>query len=474
MADDWAVREMAGVELKDGRRVKSVIRICTALGEQPQQSLSASLGPGLRQAGHRIFEHPDTTVDRLLAGHIAATSERCREHPFVLIAQDTTVFVYHQEHIVGLAPVNGSERSRGLLSHGALALTPDGTPLGVIHLDLWGADAAAPAPPLGPPRNFEDRESYKWTVALQSVSQRIPDETRALLIQDREGDLFQFLSEPRPPHIDLLVRAAQDRVVEYEVLTSTSAAPECANERGRLFGVAAAAPGFGCCEVLLPPRSAQKGRPARRARLARLELRVTEVRIQPPGSGPLRQRDEVRLWLVQAHELEPPPNEEPIHWVLLTTQPVDDAAAATRTVGYYARRWTIERLHYTLKSGLKAERLQIDDAESLKHCLALYYVVAWRIMYLTHLARECPQQPADRVLEAGELEVLEAVTKRVVATIAQAVSAIAVLGGHEPYRNGPPPGVKSLWNGLQRLAAMVIGWDAARAGVDLNQLMNQA
>lgn len=231
MADDWAVREMSGVALKDPRRVKSVIRICAAMGEQPQQSLSAALGPGLRQAAHRVFEHLDTTVDSLLAGHVAATKERCRAHPVVLIPQDTTVFVYQQDHIVGLASVNGSDRSRGLFGHGAMALTPDGTPLGILHLEMWGADAAAPAPPLGPPRVPEDRESYKWTMALQSVAEQVPLETHAILIQAREGDIFQFLSEPRPEHIDLLVRAAQDRVVEYEPLAASELpAAECRTE----------------------------------------------------------------------------------------------------------------------------------------------------------------------------------------------------------------------------------------------------
>ena len=130
MASEWAVEEMAGVVLKDQRRVKSVIRICAAVGEQPQASLSSALGPGLRQAAHRIFEHKNTTVDGLLAGHVAATAARCQRHPLVLIAQDTTVFVYRQAQIVGLAPVNGSTRSRGLLGHAALALTPAGTPFG--------------------------------------------------------------------------------------------------------------------------------------------------------------------------------------------------------------------------------------------------------------------------------------------------------------------------------------------------------
>jgi len=57
--------------------------------------------------------------------------------------------------------------------------------------------------------------------------------------------------------------------------------------------------------------------------------------------------------------------------VLITTLPVPDQAALVRVLEYYTRRWGIERLHFTLKSGLRIERLQFDDATSLKHALAV-------------------------------------------------------------------------------------------------------
>jgi len=78
----------------------------------------------------------------------------------------------------------------------------------------------------------------------------------------------------------------------------------------------------------------------------------------------------------------------------------------------------IERLHYTLKSGLRAERLQIDDAESLSHALALYYVVACRLLQLTYLARHAPERPAAEVLHPAELAVLAAAEGKPIHTVA--------------------------------------------------------
>jgi hypothetical protein len=467
---EWARQEMAAARVKDQRRIKSLIRICAATAEEPERSLSGALGPGLRQAMHRIGEHEDTTVNGLLAGHLASTQARCREHPVVLIASDTTAFVYRQLQMEGLAPVNGSDVSRGLFGHGALAGTPDGTPLGLLHLEFWGADAPAPAPPLGPKRPPEDRESYKWIVALQAVGKALPAETRGILIADREADIFRYLSEPRPGHLELLVRASHNRCVAPGPAGAEEASEATCTERGKLFSVAAGAPVLGTCRVQIPARPAQGGSPARAKREAVLELRATEVWLQPPAE--LRKERAVqRVWVVQAQEVDPPDKADPISWVLLTTIPVPDAATAARMVAYYTRRWLIERLHFTLKSGLRSERLQIDDSTSLKHCLALYYVVAWRLLYLTHLAREEPDRPAVEVLETVELEVLRAVTKRPVETAQDALIAIALLAGYAYYRNAPPPGVKTIWHGLQRLAAMVLGWQAARAGKSLAELM---
>ena len=516
MEVDWAVREMSGAVLADGRQVKSVIRICADLEEHRELSLTAALGDGLRQAAHRIFEHEGTSVDGLLAGHYAATAARCGALPRVLIAQDTCDFVYQQGQITGLAPFNQFKSVRGLKGHGALALTTAGTPLGLLHLTLRGdagkaddageadeagtAGAVNPAPPPDPDPwvPLAERESYKWHEGLQATAARLPPETEGILIQDREGDIFALLGADRPAHLHLLVRASYNRSLTYQAWSEApetlvpgtaaalptpagrgsaplpgrsggpdpeaSAAPLLRTERGSLFTVAAAAPSWGTLHVQVPRRAATSQHPARAARSADLEVRVTEVRLQRPrreAQTPDVPR-EVSVWVVQAAErTEGIPPEERLCWVLLSTLPVADLATACTLVGYYVLRWTIERLHYTLKSGLRVERLQIDDARSLSHALALYYVVACRLLQLTYLARHAPERPAVEVLDATELVVLAAATRLPVATVAQAVAALARLGGHTRYRKALPPGVKVLWQGLQRLHGLAEGWRLA-------------
>ena len=466
MNEDWATEEMKGAKLRDQRRVKSVIRICAALAASPDLSFSAACGPAVRQAAHRIFEHEDTSEEKLLEGHFAATAARAEGLPLILIAQDTTAFVYGQQQIVGLAPVNKSRKSRALLGHSALAMTPGGTPLGLWHLALWGSGVEPLAPNEARQRAREDKESWKWFEALASVAARLPAGSEGLLIQDREADIFDFLAAERPERLHLLVRAAQDRRIEYEPRPEAPSVRPAATgdrtERGQLFAVAASAPVLGHSRVQVPRRPARGAQPAQPARQAELAVRVTEARLQRPRRHSTAAQAELSVWIICATEVNPPPGVEPIQWVLVYTLPVEDLEAACRVLGYYSRRWLVERLHYTLKSGLGAEKLQIDDADSLGHALALYYVVAWRLLYLTYTARENPDAPATMVLDADEVAVLEAATGKPVSTVADAVTAIARLGGYQPYRNGPPPGVKVLWQGQLRLENMRIGWQLAK------------
>ena len=79
--------------------------------------------------------------------------------------------------------------------------------------------------------------------------------------------------------------------------------------------------------------------------------------------------------------------------MLLTTRPVPGFEQACETLMWYARRWGIEVLHRTLKSGCCIEQRQLGHADRIEACLAIDLVVAWRIYYLNKLGREDPNAP---------------------------------------------------------------------------------
>ena len=463
LAVGWAQAEVEEAKLDDARRRRNMAQIWEALGEHPGKSLSAALGDRLRQAAYGLCSQSGCQPADLLAGHVRQTARRCAQAPRVIVAQDTMRLDYATHRgCQGLGPVDNQRDSYGLFGHAALALDPAGLPLGLLHLELWARDPAA----FGSRherrrRRVEEKEAAKWLTALTAVEQALDPGVRVVLVQDREAEVYRFLTHPRRPTTDLIVRAFLRRKVE--VLSDTpdptagDAATGAAPERVPLPEAWKAAPRRTCMQVAIPAA------PGRRARTATVEIRSVRVRIHRTRA--VRAADApraVELWAVWVRESAPPAGETPLDWLLVTTLDAGSATAAAEVVALYGCRWRIERLHYVLKSGLKVEQLQLDDAASLKNALANYYGVAWRLLYLTYLARVEPESPAERFLSASELAVLAAKYGTAPRTLREAVGRVAQLGGLRKSRAAAEPGVKALWEGIRDLQRLVEGWELAQ------------
>jgi hypothetical protein len=459
---------MDGAAVWDRRCVRSLVTICERRFNMPVASFSMACGSAARQAAHRICSHKTTTVEGLLRGHFEQTAHRCRQawaaHPDepVLVVQDTTDFKYTSHRATtGLGPFHGSERGLGLLAHAALALPAQGIPFGLVHLSPWVRDPAAH----GKRRATHQRaceatalkESQKWIDGLWGTEATLPPEISVVLIADREADCYDLFAAPRRPNTQLLVRSRHPRKVLLE-------APDAAGWKRRggssLPSVLAGAPCLGTLRVAVPR---QRQRPAREAQL---ELRVVSVWLKPAdlrkADAGVRDDQPQHVWVVEAKETQPPTGVAALHWVLLTTLEVNSPQAAERVVSYYCRRWEIEELHLVIKSGLKAERLQMETADLLKNTLALLYVVAWKVLQMRDTARWLPDTPAEELITPVERQVLEAAEGQPVLTAQAVVRAIAHIGGFARYPSAGEPGVRSLWEGCRRLEAMVLGWQLAQ------------
>jgi len=468
MAQPWAQLEMEAAAVWDRRSVRSLVKICERRYDRPRVSFSKACGDASRQAAHRICSHPKTTVDGLLRGHFQQTAVRAgqawAEAPSqpVLVVQDTTDLKYTTHPATeGLGPIHTSAKGRGLFAHPALALPREGPPFGLVHLSLWARDPAAH----GKRRQVSARateatalkESQKWIDGLWGTEASLPPHLPVLLIADREADFYDYFAAVRRPNTHLLVRAHHPR----RVLISPPGPRVPRRDGTRLPEVLAATAAAGTLAVDVPRK------PGQRRRDATLAIRFVRVWMMPPdlrkADDPLRDRAPQQVWVVEAEEQDAPEGVTPLHWVLVTTQPVPDFAAACQVVRDYRRRWVIEELSLVLKSGLRAERLQMDDVATLQNTLALLYVVAWRVLSTRDLARFVPDAPAAALVNPTELAVLEAAAGRPLPTTADVVQAIAGLAGFPRYPSAGPPGVRTLWEGLQRLEGAVLGWQLARA-----------
>ncbi len=97
----------------------------------------------------------------------------------------------------------------------------------------------------------------------------------------------------------------------------------------------------------------------------------------------------------------------------------------------------------------------------LEIVIALYTVVAWRINRLMRLGRECPDLDASLVFETDEWMAAyilnEKVPPKKVPTVNEVVRLIASLGGFLGRKRDGEPGVKTIWQGMERVASFAAG-----------------
>ena len=171
------------------------------------------------------------------------------------------------------------------------------------------------------------------------------------------------------------------------------------------------------------------------------------------------------VWVnvILVREENPPAGEEPIEWLLLTSLPVETFAEACTVMEYYCCRWEIEVYFRVLKGGCRVEDLQLQTAERFEACLAIYMIVAWRVLHVLMLGRECPEMRCDAVLSEAEWKsVYRIATRRQppkkVPTLGEMVKLIAELGGYLGRKHDGPPGPKAIWIGMQRMRDFAQAW----------------
>ena len=443
-ARDWVVEEWGETDLGDKRRTARLIELATALADAPTASLPEALGSRADQtAAYRFFDNEAIDPDAILAGHHHALRRRLGCVPVVLAVQDTTEFHFAgRTALAGAGPLS-NRHGHGFLAHSTLALTPQRVPLGLIAQQVWGRPTdAAPTAPTRKRRPIEHKESYKWLRSLQATIQvqaQCP-QTRFVAVGDREADVYDLFIQDRPEGVDLLVRATQNRRVE-----TAEGTLQPLDDHLAALAVATTV------DLAIPPRPGQPGRHATMA------VRFGRLHIQPPKHRAHERLPSVVLWGLEVVETAPPAGCQPLRWRLLTSWPIDSAEAAWEAVEWYACRWGIEVWHKVLKSGCRIEARQLETDARIKRCLAVYSVIAWRILYATMLARTLPDVPATALLDDDEWQALYCTIHDVATPPPQppplhtTVAWIGRLGGFVPTKSRPHPGVSALWRGFQHL-----------------------
>jgi hypothetical protein len=406
---------------------------------------------------HRFLAAPSVTcgemLETLAAGTVAAAAGRR-----IVVAQDTTEinFAGREANRRGLGPA-GDGVSAGFFIHPLVAIDSETEAvLGLLDAHIWTRDDAAKTAPRRE-RAIEE-ESIRWLRGVERAGELLVDAASVVVVGDRENDIYSCFAR-RAKGVDLIVRAAQNRAL----VDDTS-----------LFGSAAAWPELTQMLVRVAPR--RVGDPGR---IATVSLRAGPVTLKRPRNGFARTDPEtVSMTLVEAREINPPANEEALHWRLLTTIEVADAAAAGEIVRLYRLRWRIEEVFRALKSdGMRLEETQVHAAGRLFKLAVVGLAAACRTIQLVD-ARDGSPRPATDVIDptllpAGEAigPTLEGKTERQKNpyprhSLAWLSWIIARLGGWNCYYK--PPGPKTMRAGWAteharegRFATMAAGFTIA-------------
>ncbi|MFH0825601.1 MAG: IS4 family transposase [Pseudomonadota bacterium] len=443
----WADEEFGALDLFDRRLTARLLEIAEDFFAQPGALIPQACNGSIAKtkAAYRFFDNRQIDMQVILKPHVEASAQRIKEHEVVLAVQDTTTLNYTSHPSTqGIGPIGTKkQKGKGLLLHGTMAFTPEGTPLGLLDVQCWARDPAqAGKKYLRKELPIEEKESVKWLKSYRAAAevQALCPDTKLVSVGDRESDIYELFYEAQihEPGPDLLVRAekTRNRQVDQEHLWTR-------------MGNLPVAGGLG---IQVPRRG------SRAARRARLEVRYAPVELQAPKGKKL---PSVKVWAVYAREIGAPGDAEPVEWMLLTTVEVNSFEDALKILRWYEIRWNIEIYHRILKSGCRIEDRRLNTADRLDACLGIDMVVGWRVFRLVMQGRETPNLPCDVILSADEWKVLWAVDKQrphpeEVPCLSWAVTAIAILGGFLNRKKDGHPGPTTVWRGLERLLDMVL------------------
>jgi len=469
----WAKKNFSGAEVSDKRRVRRVVKIAEVMAADPGKSIPQLFSdPYALKATYNLFRNIKSTPDNIQAGHKEITKQEMRNPGIYLLLEDTTEMVWtHRRKIEGFGAVGKDEKNKqGFHLHTTMAVSwpaldvaeteteaeaekrrPAVEVLGIVDQQYYvrpkrrknkKADYAAS-------RKGRKGESYLWEQASQRIG-AAPANSQVSWIRvcDRGADIYEMMQSSLELGQGFIIRACSNRV-----LVDSEIGP------GLLFEQIRSRPALGQFHIQL------RARPKQPAREVNLAVSLLPLLLQAPqrkgaraGKLPPISCTAVRVW-----EQNPPANEEAVEWILLVSKQVENFSQALECALQYSTRWLIEEYHKALKTGLGAEKLQLEKAEAIFAAISIMSVVALRLIDLREQLRIAPDAKAeDAGLDELELEVLGLKTGREIKTVKDVALAIGRLGGHLNRKADGMPGWQTLWRGMIKLLNLVEGFRLAR------------
>jgi hypothetical protein len=453
--------EYAGADLGDLRLSKRLLGIAERMAEQPDRSFPKAMhGEAELEAVYRFFQNEKVTWRSVLAPHVARTVSRvanCAEP--IVVAHDTTEFGFGGEARIDLGRL--LQQGRGFYGHFALAVggREIRDPLGVLALKVIVRDEERVTESAVARHRNPDKEQRRWLELAEEVEAALEGCIKPIHVMDREADSYEIFDGMMSAGRRFVIRLTHNRVLQ-------GGESKLFDELKQVEGIAEREVPLGHRKRSAAP-SHRKIHPPRAARSAKLAFAATTVCLPRPPHLESSLAKKLQLNVVRVFEVDTPAGCEPVEWRLVTTEPIDTTEQVLAIVDFYRKRWVIEEIFKSLKTGCSVEKRQLESLDGLLKMIALFVPIAWSLLRLRVLARESADTPADIVLTQAQIAILQS-TPRSKARIGSrhpsvrdALLAIAALGGHLP-RNGEP-GWITLHRGYEELLTLERGWLLARS-----------
>ena len=420
------------------------------------------------EGAYRLFSNPYLCFAQLLAPHIEKTIERVNGCQRVALAiQDTSTFVFRGER-EGLGFIN--KNNRGFLGHFAFAVSfaHDGPaiPFGVVAGRTWVRTEARKNKDVSQHqlRESDDCESHRWLETTLEVEECFDGGVPIIHVQDREGDIYDSTSTMVDNDLRFVVRAKSNRCIESKdpkfhlLFDALDGLPVAYRDTVNITTRGGSK---------LPDQ--RKTFPARQGRKAQVCVAATTVTVKRTRNSSSKYPARTPLNIVHVFEPEHPEGEEPVVWILMTTEPISTEEEIRKVVAIYRQRWLIEEFFKAIKTGCGFMKRQLASYHALTNALSMAVPIAWSMLLLRCQSRTSKSLPANAIIDPLRLQVLAAHAQRYKLpenpTLCDVAHAIAGMGGWLK-RNGPP-GWLTLMRGFERLLTLEEGWITARAHLGL-------
>jgi len=417
-----------------------------------------------QKGNHRFLDNERTTEETI----IKSMSKRCGaavKGKVVLSIQDTSeANLYNHKnrikHDKSIGVTNAAINGLGFMMHPSLVVDAVNCfPYGFCHVHLFNRELEREPKESRNKHQYKkldiaDKESNKWLSSSRVAKESLKEAAMVIIVQDREGDIYEQFATIPDERTHLLIRAKSDRSLP---------------EGTKLFSKVSACDVTGTYNIEIEGDK----RKGQKKRTAQMEVRFTEVEIKNPSRTAKEAAPTINLYCVEAKEVGTTAGQQGVCWRLLTSLPVTTFDEALMAIEWYSWRWMIEEVFRILKKeGFDIEASELEYGSSIrKLCLlmldAIIKIFQMKIAYETD---EEDQMPGSICFEETELECMELKCKKLEGntqkqkkpyrkySLRYATWIIARLGGWKGYASERKPGITTLWIGLEKFYDTLNGY----------------